>query len=113
MKLLNADTVKDARDKLGERCRETLLRTETVGLRDAAGRILAETIISHENIPPYRRSIVDGYAVMSKDLAAAGEMIPSILKTAGEVQLGIAACIVAYVLVRYVIFLASKVKEGG
>ena len=89
MKLLNADTVKDARDKLGECCRETLLRTETVGLREAAGRILAETIISHENIPPYRRSIVDGYAVLSKDLAAAGEMIPSILKTAGEVQLGI------------------------
>ena len=89
MKLLNTDTVKEARDKLGEHCRETLLRTETVGLRDAAGRILAETIVSHENVPPYRRSIVDGYAVMSKDLAAAGDMIPSILKTAGEVQLGI------------------------
>ena len=89
MKLLNVDTVKEARDKLGERCVETMLRTETVGLRAAAGRILAETIISHENIPPYRRSIVDGYAVLSKDLAAAGEMIPSILKTAGEVQLGI------------------------
>ena len=79
----------EAREKLGERCGETMLRTETVGLRAAAGGILAETIISHENIPPYRRSIVDGYAVLSKDLAAAGEMIPSILKTAGEVQLGI------------------------
>ena len=33
MKLLNVDTVKEARDKLGERCGETMLRTETVGLR--------------------------------------------------------------------------------
>ena len=63
-------------------------QTEMRGLFDAAGRVLAEDIYSKENIPPYRRSIMDGYAVRSKDLGAAGDMIPTMLKVKGEVLLG-------------------------
>lgn len=88
MKLLKVDTVNDARSKLMECCARTMMRTEMRCLLDAAGCILAENIYSKENIPPYRRSIMDGYAVRSKDLGAAGDMIPTMLKVKGEVLLG-------------------------
>ena len=88
MKLPKVDTVKDARSKLMECCARTMMRTEMRCLLDAAGCILAEDIYSKENIPPYRRSIMDGYAVRSKDLGAAGDMIPTMLKVKGEVLLG-------------------------
>ena len=88
MKLLKVDTVNEARSKLTECCADMMLQTEMRGLLDAAGCILAENIFSKENIPPYRRSIMDGYAVRSRDLGAAGDMIPTMLKVMGEVLLG-------------------------
>ncbi len=88
MKLLKVDTVNEARSKLTDCCADMMLQTEMKGLPYAAGRILAEDIFSNENIPPYRRSIMDGYAVRSRDLGAAGDMIPTMLKVRGEVLLG-------------------------
>ena len=88
MKLLKVDTVNEARSRLMECCGLMMPQTEMRGLLDAAGCILAEDIYSKENIPPYRRSIMDGYAVRSKDLGAAGDMIPTMLKVTGEVLLG-------------------------
>ena len=88
MDLLKVDTIEEARSKLAACCAGIIPGTETVGLTEAAGRILAFDIFSKENIPPYRRSIMDGYAVRSKDLGAAGDMIPTTLKMTGEVLLG-------------------------
>ena len=88
MKLLTVDTVSEARKKLMERCGGLMPGTEEVSLTEAAGRILALDIFSKENIPPYRRSIMDGYAVRSPDVGAAGDMIPTMLKVSGEVLLG-------------------------
>ena len=88
MKLLKVDTVNEARRKLRDCSGSLMLQTEKRGLLDAAGRILAEDIYSKENIPPYRRTIVDGYAVRSRELGAAGDMIPTMLKVSGEVLLG-------------------------
>lgn len=88
MKLLTVDTVSEARRKLKERCSGLMPGTEEVSLTEAAGRILAFDIFSKENIPPYRRSIMDGYAVRSADVGAAGDMIPTMLKISGEVILG-------------------------
>ena len=88
MDLLKVDTIKEARSKLAACCEGIMPGTEAVGLTEAAGRVLAFDIFSKENIPPYRRSIMDGYAVRSKDLGAAGDMIPTTLKVTGEVQLG-------------------------
>ena len=86
MKLLSVDTVSEARSKLAA-C-GMMPETEEKGLYDAAGHILAFDIYSKENIPPYRRSIMDGYAVRSRDLGAAGDMIPTMLRVSGEVLLG-------------------------
>ena len=88
MDLLKVDTINEARSKLAACCAGIMPGTETVGLTEAAGRILAFDIFSKENIPPYRRSIMDGYAVRSKDLGAAGDMIPTMLKVTGEVIMG-------------------------
>lgn len=41
----------------------TLLSFEHVSLLEAGGRILAEDLMAGENLPPYRQSAVDGYAL--------------------------------------------------
>ena len=42
--------------------------TETILIEDSCGRILAETLKSSRNIPPFDNSQVDGYAVNSQFL---------------------------------------------
>ena len=46
---------------------------ETVTLREAMGRVLAEDLIAPVNVPPFDNSAVDGYAVRAADLDAKGE----------------------------------------
>lgn len=41
----------------------TFTGPETVPLRHAAGRVLAEPIVARRNQPPFRASVMDGYAV--------------------------------------------------
>ncbi len=45
---------------------------ETVPLKDAAGRILAEPVTAPGDVPPHDNAAVDGYAVAFADLAADG-----------------------------------------
>ncbi len=45
---------------------------DTLPIREALQRILAETIYSPINVPPYDNSAMDGYAVRSTDLPASG-----------------------------------------
>ena len=88
MELLNVDTLLQARHKLACACDGISPGTEMISMSEAAGRVISFDVFSKENIPPYRRSIMDGYAVRSKDLGAAGDMIPTMLKVTGEVLLG-------------------------
>src|SRR4029077_336916 len=46
---------------------------ETVPLREAMGRVLAEDVIALVNVPPFDNSAVDGYAVCAATLDAKGE----------------------------------------
>ena len=43
------------------------LGTEDMDLLSALGRVLASDIVSPEDVPPYTRSTVDGYAVSARD----------------------------------------------
>src|SRR4029077_1048715 len=45
-------------------------------LRDVLGTALAEDITAPIDVPPFDRSNVDGFAVRSADLSAAGEGAP-------------------------------------
>jgi len=58
-----------------ERIRVTPLplpATETVALKDAAGRILATPVVASCDVPPHDNAAVDGYAVRFADLAVGG-----------------------------------------
>jgi molybdopterin molybdotransferase len=55
---------------------------------EALGRILAEEIVASEDIPPFARSLVDGFAVRVKDIYGAKETTPALLVAKGEVKVG-------------------------
>ena len=88
MKLLSVDTIDEARKKIMNRIKTWPLKTEIISLNEALGRILAEDIYAPCNIPSFRRSTVDGYAVIAADTAGAGEAIPVFLKQTGSVLMG-------------------------
>ena len=91
MNLLTVDTVENAWDKIKTVMQGQQPGIEHIGLESAINRILAEDIIAAENVPGFRRSIVDGYALHSADTAAAGDSIPVMLKLCGSVEMGEAA----------------------
>jgi len=57
-------------------------------LEDALGRVLSRDLVAPENLPPFARSTVDGYAVRAKDTFGAGESLPALLEVCGEVLMG-------------------------
>lgn len=63
------------------------LGTQKISIFDALRRFTAKDLISPENIPPFPRSTVDGYAVIAKDTFGATNSTPSILKIVGEVKM--------------------------
>jgi len=91
MKLLKVDSVEQARQKLLDYVGSWKLDRQIISMEACFGRILAEDIYSSEDMPAFRRSTVDGYAVLSKDTAAAGESIPVFLTCVGQVEMGKAA----------------------
>jgi molybdopterin molybdotransferase len=64
------------------------LPPETVDVRAALGRVLAEPIAAARRIPPADNSAMDGYAVRRADLAAASSTRPVELRVAFEVAAG-------------------------
>ena len=67
------------------------LETEEVPLAELLGRVLAEDIISGEDVPGFARSTVDGYAVRARETGGASESLPVFFHVAGEVEMGKAA----------------------
>lgn len=88
MQFLKVDTLEQAREKLEKAVGSRFIRTEQVSLKEAAGRTLAEDIRCPEMVPDFRRSIVDGYAVIARDTQGAGESIPVFLDIVEEVSIG-------------------------
>ncbi len=68
--------------------RLTCVEKEMVPAEEAAGRILAETLISPENIPPFRRSPLDGYAFRAQDTQNASAESPVELEIIEEIPAG-------------------------
>jgi molybdopterin molybdotransferase len=60
------------------------LPTEEVLLTDALGRVLAEDAAADQDMPPFDRSAMDGYAVRAADVAYA----PVTLEVAGQIRAG-------------------------
>jgi len=63
-------------------------KVERVPISEALGRVLAGDIVSPIDVPPFDRSVVDGYAVRAEDTFMASESEPIKLKVIGEVNAG-------------------------
>ncbi len=64
------------------------LGVEEVHIQEALGRVLAESVHSKADSPPFDRSEVDGYAVDSRSITGAEEDNPIKLKVVGKVEVG-------------------------
>jgi len=68
-----------------------VLGSETVAVRDALGRVLADPVASTRQLPPADNSAMDGYAVRREDLAGASRERPSDLAVCFEIAAGASA----------------------
>jgi putative molybdopterin biosynthesis protein len=62
--------------------------TEKVAVTEAGRRVLARSVFSGIDLPPFDRAEMDGYVVISKDLEGANDQSPVKLKIVGEVRAG-------------------------
>ena len=63
-------------------------KTETVPASSAIGRVLSTSILAPRNVPHYRRSAMDGFAVRSVDLLGASLTNPVMLNVSDEIMEG-------------------------
>lgn len=61
---------------------------ELVDLFNCHGRTLYKDVVSEYNVPPLDNSAMDGYAVLTSDIASAEKSSPVLLKIIDEVQAG-------------------------
>ncbi len=64
---------------------------EEIPTQAALGRILADDVRATGDLPPFRRSTVDGYAVIAADTFGASASLPAYLHLSGEIAMGVAA----------------------
>lgn len=62
--------------------------SESCDLESSLGRFLAADIVSPEQVPPFPRSTMDGYAVRAQDTFGASEGNPAYLDLTGRVLMG-------------------------
>jgi len=82
-------SVEEAQERILARI--AVLGDERVELGRALGRVLAEPVLSHRDVPPWPNSSMDGYALSSRDTAAATAAKPARLAVAGRVAAGTVA----------------------
>ena len=85
--MLNVVTREEALQIILEQIPEAAA-AETVRLEDALGRVVAEDILSPEDLPAYARSTVDGLAVRASDTYGCFEALPAMVTYAGKVLMG-------------------------
>ena len=61
---------------------------EEVPFEACEGRVAARPVRSPENLPPWPRAVMDGYAVRSGDTFGASETVPAFLRVRGTVPMG-------------------------
>ena len=88
MRLLKVDTVEEARAKLLKKAAGKIPVRENIDFFMGCGKVLAEDVTAAENVPGFRKSTVDGYAVRARDTQGVTESIPVFLNVTGEVSMG-------------------------
>lgn len=65
-----------------------ILPSEQLDLLDGLGRVLAQSVIARDSLPPFANSSMDGYAVRAEDVGGAREDRPIRLKVIGDIAAG-------------------------
>lgn len=69
------------------------VKIERIATVDALDRVLAESLLSPQDLPAFARSTVDGFAVNAADTYGASPGLPALLAVVGEVSMGQAATV--------------------
>ena len=88
MELFNVVSIKEAKEII-DGAFDYKLGSEKVNIFQSTSRICASDVKAECNIPDFKRSTVDGFAVCSRDVNGATEAMPSMLELKGEVLMGI------------------------
>ncbi len=75
---------RDAADRILAEAAETIVGTDSVPLAAAVGRVLAENVHSDMDMPPFNRSAMDGFAVVSADVVST----PAVLEVVTTIAAG-------------------------
>ncbi len=65
-----------------------VLPAEKVPLLDGLGRVLAQSVVAEDSLPPFANSSMDGYALIAADLSGATAENPAVLRVIGDVAAG-------------------------
>ncbi len=84
----NVITAETALKLLIENLPSKLPREKKVKIEDSLGMICSREVISSEDLPPFARSTVDGYAVKAEDTFGATEAMPVYLNLSKEIFMG-------------------------
>src|SRR5438445_72702 len=66
------------------------LSSEEIDIADGLGRVLAESIESESDLPPFANSSMDGYAVQAGDVSQASRESPVSLQVVADIPAGTA-----------------------
>jgi molybdopterin molybdotransferase len=81
-------SVEDAKGLIFKSADFTLPHEIEIRIENSLNRILSRDIVSHENLPPFARSTVDGFSVRASDTFGAVETAPAYLNITHEILMG-------------------------
>lgn len=85
---MNFFKVKKMAEVFDEIRRFSPLGASTISILEAVGRFLAEDLKAPEDLPPFARATMDGYAVRARETFGARENEPVVLRVVGEILMG-------------------------
>ena len=66
-------------------------RVERISIDHADGRVIASSVVSRIDVPPFDRAAMDGYAVIAQDTFGAGRDNPKIIRSVDTIYTGAAS----------------------
>ncbi|MBI9013748.1 MAG: molybdopterin molybdotransferase MoeA [Clostridiales bacterium] len=86
MRLYNVHTLSETEALIKSHFKS--FETEVVSLDNLLNRVLAKDVYASIQVPSFRRSTVDGYAVHAADTNGASDTMPMLLKDTGSIEMG-------------------------
>lgn len=86
--MLEVISLEDAHAVVQNQFAQAIRSTETIPLEKSVSATLANNIVSHEGIPAFNRSTVDGFAVCASDTFGCSDGLPALLELAEEIEMG-------------------------